>query len=120
MDKGVVNQPNIENNTICGKSSIEHLCAILSHKKESQRHWNVLKNAKPYWDSINKLTDVQFSELINCLTDKDEDLLNPSGVGRPGKVRELARAILYDMTEKQQQVAYKIIKQRFNKLGDIN
>lgn len=120
MDKEVVNQPNIENNTICGKSVIEHLCDILSHKKESQRHWNVLKNAKPYWDSINKLTDVQFSELINCLTNKDADLLNPSGVGRPGKVRELARAILYDMTEKQQQVAYKIIEKRLNSGGAIN
>lgn len=79
----------------------------------TRKWYSCMINAKTDWDKIYKLTNEQFYEVIHWLSVEDEPL-NDKGFGRPGYAKELARNIKYAMSDKQRDVAYKIIRQRFD------
>lgn len=64
-----------------------------------------LKDAQPVWQSIYDLSIRDFLQLIPFL-ESPGSLLK---AGRPSKIQKLARQILFEMSEKQRDVAYKII-----------
>ena len=80
-----------------------------------QRKWSKsIRDAKPCWELLYKITDRQLYEVIHWLSVKDEPMAD--GRGRPGKIKELSRCIKYAMTPKQREVAYRIVEKRFNTL----
>jgi hypothetical protein len=82
------------------------------------RKWHTkMQDAKYAWQSLQQVSAEQLYEIIYWLSIPDEPY-NSKGCGRPGKIKELARDIKYCMSSKQRAVAYKIITNRFNILGE--
>jgi hypothetical protein len=82
------------------------------------RKWHTkMQDAKYAWQSLQQISAEQLYEIIYWLSIPDEPY-NSKGWGRPGKIKELARDIKYCMSSKQRAVAYNIITNRFNILGE--
>jgi hypothetical protein len=76
------------------------------------RKWQYkIRDAKPYWNKIYTLSDEKLLMVINWLSTSEE----PYNTGRPATHVRLARAIKYEMTSKQREIAYKIIEAEYIK-----
>lgn len=83
------------------------------------RKWQYkIRDAKPYWNKISTLSDEKLLMVINWLSTSEE----PYNPGRPATHVRLARAIKYEMTTKQREIAYKIIEVEYlkRKNGTVN
>lgn len=82
------------------------------------RKWRAkLSDAKYAWQALQQIPPENLYEIIYWLSVPYEPI-NEKGWGRPGKIKELARDIKYCMSSKQRAVAYSIITNRFNILGE--
>jgi len=81
------------------------------------RKWQYkIRDAKPYWNKIYTLSNEKLLMVVNWLSTSEEPC-NPGryGCGRPATHVRLARAIKYEMTPKQREIAYKIIEAEYIK-----